>query len=99
MLTGNPTVLGSGNPVSTEPTGIEPLTDGAWCDFTNFGDLTCSEDRPHCGLSNHNLSGLELDSAPDLHPKFDCMAGSPSPWVHGKTSVAFLGSSQEMVKR
>jgi len=76
VLAGDSAILGTGNPVSAESARIEPLTDGAWRDLANFCNLTSSEDRPHCGLSNHNLSGSELL----------CSRSSPLDRQHGRLS-------------
>gem|GEM_PF-4954751 len=59
MLTGNSSVLRTGNSVSTKSARVEPLTHSTWRHFTDLSDLTSSEDRPHCGVSNHNLSRSE----------------------------------------
>ena len=53
VLARDAAVLRAGNPVAAEATGVKPFADGAGCNFTDLGYLTSSEDRPHCGLSNH----------------------------------------------
>ena len=74
VFAGNTAVLGSGDAVSTEPAGIEPLTDSARGHFTDLGDLSRCEDL-HRRLSNFSLVGFP--ARPDLlsHSR------TSSPWA------------------
>jgi hypothetical protein len=58
VFTRDAAVLGTGNSITTQTSGIEPLADSTGCNFTDLGYLASSEDRPHCGLSNHVISAI-----------------------------------------
>lgn len=65
MFAGNASVLGSGDPITAQTSGIEPFTDGAGRNFTDLSYLTSSKDRPHGGLSNQILiANTEGSSVP-----------------------------------
>ena len=55
VLTGDATVLGSGDPIPSQTTRVEPFADGAGCNFADLSYLSSSKDRPHGGLSNQIL--------------------------------------------
>src|SRR5690606_15138783 len=86
----NPAVLGTRNPVSLEPPGVEPLADRARGHFTDLRDLSSCEDL-HRRLSkffsrcfNRRPSGLTQSQT--------------GVWSHGVTAASF-GPSRRLWAR
>jgi len=60
VIPGDPTVLGTGDAITAQPAGIEPLTHSTWGDFTDSCDLTSRKDGPHLRALQSHLAALGL---------------------------------------
>ena len=74
VFAGDTTILRSWDAVTAQASGIEPLANGPWGDFTDLSYLSSSKDRLHSGLSNDILAMHcgGIAGPPELHP---CHAG------------------------
>lgn len=48
VFTWNASILAAGDAIATEPTGVEPFGNGAWCHLAYLGHLPRGKDLAHC---------------------------------------------------